>query len=87
MKDKYARFALTQEECAKILEEGDFIKRARASIPHPHFQYAVVAPENRTVEYKRKKRHEWLSGRRIARVKIRKLDFQGLGEYRRGKRK
>lgn len=58
-----------------------FIEKARKSIKHPHFYYAVVDTEKMTVEYKRKKWHQWFSGKRIVYIKIQTIKCAGLSEY------
>ena len=47
-----------------------FIEKTRKSIKHPHFYYAEVDTEKLTVEYKRKKWYQWLSGKRIVDIKL-----------------
>ena len=50
-----------------------FLEKARLSIKHPHFYYALVDIGNMTIEYKRKKWHKWFSGKRIVAIKIKPI--------------
>lgn len=59
-----------------------FIEKARKSIKHPHFYYAVVDTEKLTVEYKRKKWYQWFSGKRIVHIKLQLFECAGLLEYK-----
>lgn len=76
-------FEKAMEEVSKDYEERikPFIEKARQSIKHPHFYYAEVDTDNLTVEYKRKKWYQWFSGKRIVKVKIKKLKAPGLPIY------
>lgn len=52
------------------------IEKAKQSIKHPHFYYALIDTEKLTIEYKRKKWYKWFSGKRIVCVKLSTLRSQ-----------
>lgn len=57
--------------CKKDVEP--FIEKARASIKHPHFIYAVVDTDKLEITYHRKKWYKWFSGKRIVGIKIKPI--------------
>ena len=48
------------------------LRRIKKSIKHPHFYYAIYYPNNGEIRYVKKKWYQWLSGRRIVVIKLRK---------------
>ena len=58
-----------------------FIEKARMSIKHPHFYYALVDTEKLAVEYKRKKWYQWFSGKRIVHIKILPIEVPNVPMY------
>lgn len=47
-----------------------FLEKAKKSIKHPHFTYAVADTEKLTITFKRKKWYQWFSGKRVVCIKI-----------------
>jgi hypothetical protein len=72
---------MTKEEIIILPNNTDLeslFEKARQSIKHPHFYYAVVDTETKTISFERKKWYKWLSGKRIVAVKIIKLQMPSL---------
>lgn len=55
-----------------------FFNQAKKSIKHPHFYYALVDLDTKTITYKKKKWYKWLSGKRIVAVKMVKYEVRNM---------
>lgn len=80
----YKRLGKTIEEVTRDWKERiePLIEKAKKSIEHPHFYYACIDLETREITYEKKKWYQWLSGKRIVRIKISKIEAPDLPAYR-----